>query len=84
MCEFDMNACDPVDVAHQLDAAGVARVANAVQWDWVIDSRAEIDRWLAAHGEKDHVVLSPQDGHLESIHAFMASDSVRTFLALRT
>lgn len=80
MCEFDMNACDPVDVAHQLDAAGVARVANAVQWDWVIDSRAEIDRWLAAHGEKDHFVLSPQDGHLESIHAFMASDSVRTFL----
>lgn len=80
MCEFDMNACDPVDVAHQLDATGVARVANAVQWDWVLESRAEIDRWLAEYGEKDHFVLSPQDGHLESIHAFMASDSVRAFL----
>ncbi|MUL64476.1 hypothetical protein BOO86_08385 [Mycobacterium sp. CBMA 234] len=75
-----MNACDPGDVARQLDESGVARVANAVRGDWLVDSRDEIDRWFAEHGERDHFITSPQDGHLEAIQAFMMGESVRAFL----
>jgi hypothetical protein len=75
-----INYGDPLAIADQLDAIGVACLEGAVPTEWLAQARADVEDRLSTHGEQDHFIRSPEDEEDSAAEAFINSPAVLSLL----
>jgi hypothetical protein len=72
---------DPVAIAAELDAAGVACVQDAVPAEWLAQARAAVQDRLSTHGVHDHFIRSPEGDEHTAMEAFINDPAVLSLFA---
>lgn len=71
---------DPADVRDRLDQQGLVRLSGVVPQDWLAAARANVDAYLASHGQGEHSLVDPEHWDCPTIAELAVDERIEAYL----